>query len=632
LLLYLYSTSFFFRAFGTCFFLFLLRIYQIEPAVKMKNIAILIILSISTTLTLFAQSKTDSLINALAKAPSEDKIELYKQVIESLTQANPKLAIDYSKQLIAFADSTEDLKSVALGYRLQGLVYERQQNHQQSLKAWQANLEIEKKLKNQKNIAYSTMAIASSLQGLARYDEALYYYAEAQKILEEIDDLRGLGFNYGNFGIVYEKMGMYTEAVDNKLKALQIAEQLSDSIRIAQSLGALAASHTNLKEYYKAIDNYTRAIEIYEKIGKSYNAVHTIANLGVAYNSLDENQKARETFNKGLALSKAINYSYGQAIVQMNIGEIMLEMGQADSAMYFLSESNKIFSDLNVQHPLCYNYKMMGMYYQKEGNSPLALEYLEKAFDLSSTINAPDMHRDAAASLSEIYELNSDFDKAFYYHKIFKHYSDSLFNAENIAETTRLEDQYLFDKEQAKTAFLHQAELSKKQTILIFSFTGLALVSILLLLIIIQYRRKNAAYQTLYEKSLEQLEKSKIKKFQEGLKNGELFELLEQKMQYDHLYRIKDLNQDMVADMMKTNRTYVSQAIIDHSGKKFREYIKEYRVGEAMEILSDQKKSMVYSIESIADDVGFNSITTFNAAFKQFTGLTPSRFRGQAGR
>ena len=118
----------------------------------------------------------------------------------------------------------------------------------------------------------------------------------------------------------------------------------------------------------------------------------------------------------------------------------------------------------------------------------------------------------------------------------------------------------------------------------------------------------------------------------EGLKNGELFELLEQKMQYDHLYRIKDLNQDMVADMMKTNRTYVSQAIIDHSGKKFREYIKEYRVGEAIEILSDPKKSMVFSINSIADDVGFNSIATFNAAFKQFTGLTPSRFRSQAGK
>ena len=598
----------------------------------MKNIAIFIILSISTTLALFAQSKTDSLINAIATAPAEVKIELYEQIIKGLTQSNPNLAINYSNQLIAFADSTDDLKSVALGYRMLGLIYERQQNHQQSLEAWQANMEMEKKLKNQKNIAYSTMSIASSLQGLARYDEALYYYAEAQKMLEDIDDLRGLGFNYGNIGIVYEKMGMYTEAVDNKLKALQIAEQLSDSIRIAQSLGSIAASHTNLKEYYKAIDNYTRAIEIYEKIGKNYNAVHTIANLGVAYNSLDENQKARETFNKGLALSKAINYSYGQAIVQMNIGEIMLEMGQADSAMYFLNESNKVFSDLNVQHPLCYNYKMMGMYYQKEGNPSLAIEFLEKAFYLSSAIYAPDMHRDVAASLSEIYELETDYDKALFYHKVFKHYSDSLFNAENIAETTRLEDQYLFDKEQAKTAFLHQAELSRKQTILIFSFTGLALVSILLLLIIIQYRRKNAAYQTLYEKSLQQLEKSKMKKSMEGLKNGELFELLEQKMQYDHLYRIKDLNQDMVADMMKTNRTYVSQAIIDHSGKKFREYIKEYRVGEAIEILSDPKKSMVFSINSIADDVGFNSIATFNAAFKQFTGLTPSRFRSQAGK
>ena len=95
--------------------------------------------------------------------------------------------------------------------------------------------------------------------------------------------------------------------------------------------------------------------------------------------------------------------------------------------------------------------------------------------------------------------------------------------------------------------------------------------------------------------------------------------------------RTKASGHSNLADLLKTNRTYISQSIIDHSGQTFRDYLKSYRIKEAMEFLADKKRAKMFSIEGIAKEVGFNTIGPFNAAFKEITGLTPSQFRHQAG-
>ena len=152
-------------------------------------------------------------------------------------------------------------------------------------------------------------------------------------------------------------------------------------------------------------------------------------------------------------------------------------------------------------------------------------------------------------------------------------------------------------------------------------------------MLIIQYRRKNAAYKTLVRKNLELINagKNNNDKDYSGLKNGELFELLEQRMKDEKLFQIHDLDQGQLAELLRSNRTYLSQAISDHAGKNFRQYINDYRIREAMQLLANPGSSKKYSIDAIAKEVGFNSISVFNAAFKQITGVTPSFFREQAG-
>lgn len=74
------------------------------------------------------------------------------------------------------------------------------------------------------------------------------------------------------------------------------------------------------------------------------------------------------------------------------------------------------------------------------------------------------------------------------------------------------------------------------------------------------------------------------------------------------------------------NRSYISQAINTEFLVSFNHYINKLRIDKACMLLkTDTKKS----IESIAFDSGFNSLSTFNRAFKKFTGLLPSEYRNR---
>lgn len=70
----------------------------------------------------------------------------------------------------------------------------------------------------------------------------------------------------------------------------------------------------------------------------------------------------------------------------------------------------------------------------------------------------------------------------------------------------------------------------------------------------------------------------------------------------------------------------LSILINHHMDKHFFDFINEYRIEKAKEILKDVSKSKVTILE-ILYEVGFNSKSSFNTAFKKHTNQTPTEFR-----
>jgi len=94
----------------------------------------------------------------------------------------------------------------------------------------------------------------------------------------------------------------------------------------------------------------------------------------------------------------------------------------------------------------------------------------------------------------------------------------------------------------------------------------------------------------------------------------------------DKIYRQPDLRIINVSEALQTNRTYISRMINEEFGVNFNEFVNQYRVQEAEQLLR-QKENNTYTLEYIAEQVGFGSGNSFTRAFKEYKGLTPGKFR-----
>lgn len=107
-----------------------------------------------------------------------------------------------------------------------------------------------------------------------------------------------------------------------------------------------------------------------------------------------------------------------------------------------------------------------------------------------------------------------------------------------------------------------------------------------------------------------------------------LAQAIERVMQRERLYRDPLLSLPRLAAAVGSNPNDVSQVLNAHFGLGYHDYLARLRVAEAQRILNDPARTE--TLIEILLEVGFNSKSVFNAAFKRETGMTPSEFRRRA--
>ncbi|CAN5644033.1 helix-turn-helix domain-containing protein [soil metagenome] len=92
------------------------------------------------------------------------------------------------------------------------------------------------------------------------------------------------------------------------------------------------------------------------------------------------------------------------------------------------------------------------------------------------------------------------------------------------------------------------------------------------------------------------------------------------------IFTNSELKLALFAEQLGLPSHQVSKLINEKFGKSFNDYINEYRVKEFINRVND-KDFQNLSIYGVALEVGFNSKSSFNSAFKKITGKTPSTFK-----
>ncbi len=257
-----------------------------------------------------------------------------------------------------------------------------------------------------------------------------------------------------------------------------------------------------------------------------------------------------------------------------------------------------------------------------------------EARDFARSHSIKDGEMEATKLLYEILERKGDAEESLEAHDEYLRLKEILLGSKQIQKLDEL--RFLADIRKADEELALMKERHHRQGILI----------ILLCLLIVAvgaalwvYFSKNAklkdAYDSLYRQMQAKVSAENKITAQPSFKvQGEERERIinnvnEITSTSDAIYT-PDFTVARMAELAGCNAKYLSQIINDTYGCNFNNFINEFRIKEAARRMLDGGEYAMYTIEAIANSVGFRSRSTFVGAFKQFTGLTPSEFKKRA--
>ena len=272
-----------------------------------------------------------------------------------------------------------------------------------------------------------------------------------------------------------------------------------------------------------------------------------------------------------------------------------------------------------------------------------ALESLNEALRLTYLFEIADVRASVLTAISSVLtELGRDGEASaarMHYLEL----KDSIMNSRYLINC----EQVGFSKERNK---LQQA-LGKAESQRTFQMWMLLLCAIVIITVtvsLLTIRRKNrrlqAKSEVLYrqlqeslrqedEKSITEQPSETPERYQGSNLDQEQKETLAQKIRIasrSDEFMQPDFNLPRLAEMLDTHSRYISQTVNEVFGCNFSTYVNRVRIREAMRRLGNDPEYSYYSIEGIAESVGFKSRSGFTSWFKRITGLSPSEYRRMA--
>jgi AraC-like DNA-binding protein len=108
-------------------------------------------------------------------------------------------------------------------------------------------------------------------------------------------------------------------------------------------------------------------------------------------------------------------------------------------------------------------------------------------------------------------------------------------------------------------------------------------------------------------------------------KLGQVIQALRKSMEEDRIWLDTDLNLGKLAQYCGVAPKTLSIILNQHLGTSFTDYVNRYRVDAVKERIV-QPESRQLTIAGLAYECGFNSLPTFQRAFKAVTGMSPKEY------
>lgn len=390
-------------------------------------------------------------------------------------------------------------------------------------------LEISKSNKDSLNIARAEYYLGDYYFSTSKNDSAYYYYLEAEKKYENLNDKPNLASTklHKAYILSYEKdfIGSEIETV----KVLNVATEIKDQELIYECYVNLGSSLVGLGNYEKALEYHQKSLsQIKEIENDNYKPLlqaQAINNIGFVYLNLGKFKEAGEIFTEGLKINnlKEIqpvlyislldNFAYSRFKINKNEG-----LKEFKEALELGDEIDDIYSKINIRVHLV-------EYYLSKKDTAIALQYNEEANRLAKESN---YNKELLQTLDFYTELKPK--EGLKYAKEYIKISDSLQQQERLTRNKLARIEFETDE-----IIVEKEAISNRFRIILIS--SLLIISFGILFYIILYQRS---------------------------KHRELLFSQEQQMANEEIYKLMLDKQDELEEAKKKEQLRISQDLHDN--------------------------------------------------------------------
>lgn len=355
-------------------------------------------------------------------------------------------------------------------------------------------------LEDIRSYAYQAIGFSYEIEGKA--DKAIYYFRQALKIREKLDEPRAEAVLMNNIGASYFSIGKFELALKYYFDALDALEAALDKTpdvykrdverSIDVSYGNIAKVYASIGDRHKALFYRKKAIAISRKNNDLSQLADNYNSIGDFYTSTNRDS-ALYFFEKSLHIyANRISRPTGKAAVLIKIGNILGEAGDFEKAKDYFVHANAIYDNYpNLIERGEALTRMAWISRQLEDWDDFE-KFARHAYEFGKQVNSPEYMIEAADYMKLVSLRDGDYKQAYEFAEIVRSLSDSLRNDELIRSAYQLEAKYNYEKQAEFDKIRHQERLKdieeeKSQQRSIIRKSIIALL-ILITLLIVLYR------------------------------------------------------------------------------------------------------------------------------------------------
>jgi signal transduction histidine kinase len=363
------------------------------------------------------------------------------------------------------------------------------------------------RLQENSTFATDTQSVRLMLKISEKYmydqpDSAIYWAEKGMDLAVQQQFKEGIVLANYRMGTAHYIRSDYHPAMQHFLNGLALGNELKDDVLLADGLKNVSLIYIGQHRYQDAIRELGKAIAINRQRNDISRLANNYFNTALAFDEYGTYDSAIHYLDLAIVASVASENHRIRVMAYNRMGETYFHMGNFGQALQFYQ---KVFQQdaFHSQWEDCFAHAGLGQTYLAMGNSALAIEHANQGYLLAREMKAHWDTERALRILSEAYAANQEYDEAYHYHKLYKTYSDSIYNTAKEKEINYL---HLQHKEAENQQLAQENQISRQQAqlnrliLVIVSLIAL-FASVIAGLVYYSSRQKNRLNRLLQERN-----------------------------------------------------------------------------------------------------------------------------------